>query len=64
MLRGGERAGERSNTSVEIETNKDLGTGILREQIRLAMGQLPTMQGHLSSLLSFFVMWCVISSLM
>ena len=45
MLRGGERAGERSNTSVEIETNKDLGTGILREQIRLAMGQLPTMQG-------------------
>jgi len=45
MLRGGERAGERSNTSVEIETNKDLGTDILREQIRLAMGQLPTMQG-------------------
>jgi len=45
MLRGDEGAFERSNTSVEIETNKDLGTGILREQIRLAMGQLPTMQG-------------------
>ncbi|MGO9690960.1 MAG: PAS domain S-box protein, partial [Syntrophobacteraceae bacterium] len=45
MLRGGERPGERSNASVRIETNKDFGTDILREQIRLAMEQLPTMQG-------------------
>jgi len=45
MLLGGERPGERWDTSDEIETNKDLGTGILREQIRLAMEQLPAKQG-------------------
>ena len=45
MLRGGERPCEHSDTSDEIETNEDLQTGILREQIRLAMDQLPTMQG-------------------
>ncbi|SPF34172.1 Integral membrane sensor hybrid histidine kinase (fragment) [Syntrophobacter sp. SbD1] len=45
MLRSGEKSGERWNTSVEIESNEDLGTGILREQIRLAMEQLPTVHG-------------------
>jgi two-component system, cell cycle sensor histidine kinase and response regulator CckA len=45
MLRGGERPSERWNTSDAIETNKGLRTGILREQIRLAMKQIPTMQG-------------------
>lgn len=45
MLRDGERLGERGSMSGEIETNEDIGTGIRREQIRLAMGQLPAMQG-------------------
>ncbi|SPF44891.1 membrane hypothetical protein [Syntrophobacter sp. SbD1] len=45
MLRGAERPDERCKTNVEIETNNDVGNGILREQIRLAMEQLPTAQG-------------------
>ena len=44
MPQGGEKPGECWNTDSEIEADNDIGTGVLREQIRLAMAQLPAKQ--------------------